>query len=61
MWGDTSVGYAKEVAQMVPARRFGEPEEIAYAAVFLGSPMANYITGQTLFVDGGLLVNVFKQ
>lgn len=61
MWGDTSVGYAKEVEQMIPARRFGKPEEIAYAAVFLGSPMADYITGQTLFVDGGLLVNVFKQ
>ncbi len=61
MWGDTTSGYAKEVAKMVPARRFGKPEEIAYAALFLASPFADYITGQTLFVDGGMLINVFKQ
>lgn len=61
MWGDTSSGYALEVAKMAPARRFGEPEEIAYSAIFLASPFADYITGQTLFVDGGMLINVFKQ
>jgi NAD(P)-dependent dehydrogenase (short-subunit alcohol dehydrogenase family) len=36
-----------------PLRRFGTPEEIADAAVFLASSRARYITGQTLFVDGG--------
>jgi NAD(P)-dependent dehydrogenase (short-subunit alcohol dehydrogenase family) len=31
---------------------FGTPEEVAWAVVFLASPRAAYITGQTLFVDG---------
>lgn len=38
----------------IPLRRTGEAEEIASAAVFLASPMASYIIGQTLTVDGGL-------
>lgn len=61
MWGDPEDKYAAEVAKLVPARRFGKPEEIAYAVVFLSSSMADYITGQTLFIDGGMLVNTFKQ
>ena len=36
-----------------PLRRFASPEEIADAAVFLASARARYVTGQTLFVDGG--------
>lgn len=39
---------------LVPYRRIGEPEDIAQAAVFLASDMADYITGITLFVDGGM-------
>lgn len=38
----------------IPAGRFGEPEEVAEAAVFLASERAGYITGQVLHVDGGL-------
>jgi len=37
----------------IPMRRFGEAAEIAPAAVFLGSEGSNYMTGQTLVVDGG--------
>jgi 3-oxoacyl-[acyl-carrier protein] reductase len=36
--------------------RVGEPEDIARVALFLASPAAGYVTGQTIVVDGGLLV-----
>ncbi len=38
----------------IPLQRLGEPEEIAAAHVFLASDEASFITGQTLFVDGGM-------
>lgn len=41
--------------RLIPQRRYGEPEEIAVAAVFLASDDAAYITGHTLNVDGGFL------
>lgn len=45
----------KEVVMpLIPAQRFGKPEEIAAAVRFLAGPGASYITGQTLVVDGGL-------
>lgn len=37
--------------------RVGEPEEVAAAVVFLATPAAGYITGQTLFVDGGTTID----
>lgn len=41
----------------IPFGRFGRPEEIAHAALFLASPWAGWITGQTLAVDGGQMLN----
>ena len=38
----------------IPAGRMGEPADMAGAALFLASPLASYVVGQTLIVDGGL-------
>jgi 3-oxoacyl-[acyl-carrier protein] reductase len=40
--------------QQIPLGRFGQPEDIAHAVVFLASPQASYITGTTLHVNGGM-------
>ena len=40
--------------QNIPAGRFGEPHELAVLAVFLASPLAGYITGTVIPVDGGM-------
>ncbi|GAB4010892.1 MAG: SDR family oxidoreductase [Bdellovibrio sp.] len=44
----------EKVKQMVPAGRLGEPEELAALAAFLCSPLAGYITGQSIAIDGGV-------
>ncbi|MGH2346733.1 MAG: SDR family oxidoreductase, partial [Chloroflexota bacterium] len=43
------------ILEMIPAGRFGTPEDVADAAVFLASDAARYITGQVLNVDGGFV------
>ncbi len=43
----------QEIAAAVPLRRLGEVDDIAAAAVFLASPLAGYVTGTRLVVDGG--------
>jgi 3-oxoacyl-[acyl-carrier protein] reductase len=54
---ERSSGREAEWMQQTPMRRFGEPEEIAGAIVFLASPAAGYITGATLHVNGGLVMD----
>jgi NAD(P)-dependent dehydrogenase (short-subunit alcohol dehydrogenase family) len=44
---------ATERLRLIPLRRIGEPEDIADAVLFLASPRAAYMTGQTVTVDGG--------
>ena len=47
---------AEKAGEFIPMGRIGEPDEIADVALFLASSAARYMTGQTLVVDGGLLV-----
>jgi NAD(P)-dependent dehydrogenase (short-subunit alcohol dehydrogenase family) len=41
------------ILRRIPLGRFGEQVDIAGALVFLASPAASYITGQTIYIDGG--------
>jgi 3-oxoacyl-[acyl-carrier protein] reductase len=51
--------YFAQQSRDVPLQRYGNPEELANAIVFLASEKASYITGATLSVDGGLMKGVF--
>ena len=42
--------------QRIPLGRLGTPEDMAGAALFLASPLSSYIVGQTIIVDGGLIL-----
>lgn len=44
----------EEAKKRIPAKRFGTPEDVAAAVLYLASPAASYVTGQTLTVDGGM-------
>ena len=51
-----NLGDSPELAEHIPLKRLGSPEDIAYAMLFLASRNAGFITGQTLIVDGGALL-----
>lgn len=46
----------KRITDNIPAQRFGLPEDIAAGVVYLASDAASYVTGQTLHINGGLLM-----
>ena len=50
----TSTLDEEKIIAEIPLRKMGSPENIAEAVLFLASPAASYITGQTLVVDGGI-------
>ena len=54
LWSNESI--LETVTARTPAKRIGEPDDIAGIAVFLASAASNYATGQTFVVDGGITV-----
>jgi NAD(P)-dependent dehydrogenase (short-subunit alcohol dehydrogenase family) len=46
----------RRILSRIPARRVGEPDELGPLAVYLASPASNFMTGQTLYIDGGQVI-----
>lgn len=51
--------YVKDILAVTPLKRIGQLPELVGPAVFLASDASSYISGQTLFVDGGMTINGF--
>ncbi len=51
--------YVNDILAVTPLKRIGELDELVGPAVFLSSDASNYVTGQTLFVDGGMTIHGF--
>ena len=49
------------VMSRTPAGRWGEPEDVANAALFLASKASDFVNGHILYVDGGILASIGKQ
>ncbi len=56
LWKDPAI--EKEISNKLPARRFGEPDDIAGAAVFLSSAAGQWMHGQQIVIDGGALTGL---
>jgi gluconate 5-dehydrogenase len=52
MLADTA--FYSSLISRIPLGRIGEPEDVMGAVLFLVSPAANFITGQALYLDGGI-------
>jgi 3-oxoacyl-[acyl-carrier protein] reductase len=57
MTDELSDATKNEFLNRIPIGKIGTPEDIAHTALFLASDEANYITGQTITVDGGRIIN----
>ena len=56
MLKDLDEDYLKTIADKIPLQRLGKADEIASLVKFLASEEANYITGQTVHINGGLFM-----
>jgi 3-oxoacyl-[acyl-carrier protein] reductase len=54
--GGMGEDYQRSMAASVPLKRLGQVEDIGYAALYFASKEANYVTGQTIIVDGGQIL-----
>lgn len=53
---DADESLRREVAESTPLKRWGTPEDVAGAAVYLASPAASFLTGQTILIGGGIVM-----
>ncbi|MCB2112778.1 MAG: SDR family oxidoreductase [Parvularculaceae bacterium] len=56
LWKDPKI--EAMISKTLPLRRFGEPDDIAGAAVFLAAPAGRWMTGQQIIIDGGAMVSL---
>jgi 3-oxoacyl-[acyl-carrier protein] reductase len=56
MTGQLSEKVREEILGLIPLSRFGSPDDVAWAVLFLASPVSGYVTGQVLNVSGGLYI-----
>lgn len=54
MTGALNEKQREAILTQIPIQKMGQPKDIAYAALYLASPLADYITGQVIAVDGGM-------
>ena len=52
VWSDPK--NLQDLLDKIPMKRIGEPEDVARMVVVLASDIASYVTGRTIFVDGGM-------
>ena len=53
---DTEDAYLEALKHATPMKRFGKPEEIAQAILYLASDDSSFMTGQSMILDGGLIL-----
>lgn len=56
MTDSLSSSQKEAIVDQIPMKRIGKPEDIAFAVLFFASPWSDYITGQVLTVDGGMVM-----
>ena len=52
VWSDEQK--KKELMKLIPYKRIGDPEDVAQVAIWLASDQSDYVTGTTIYVDGGM-------
>jgi len=58
-WEKATPEKIKKIKGRIPSGEFGEPEDVARVIRFLASDDSNYVNGQTIFVDDGMLFNIY--